>query len=136
MNECINNLQKSTLNKLVAEQKEELKGKWFLFLRNEKSLSSSAADDLKKKRRFELKDQGTASLMKEYLRNIYKLVDSYDLARTAFLLWSEKAEGAGLHCLEQMAKTIRRRIDGLLDYWKHAKLTRTSQEGFKKISSD
>jgi len=129
MNECMNNLRKSTMNKLEAEQKKELKGKRFLLLRNEENLSSEAADDLKRLR-FEFKDLGTASMMKEYLRNIYKLADSYDLARTAFLLWSEKAEASGIHCLKQMAKTIRRRLDGLLAYWKHAKLTSASQEGF------
>jgi len=129
MNERMNNLRRNTMNKLEEEQKKELKGKRFLLLRNEESLSDDAADELKKLR-FEFKDLGTASLMKEYLRNIYKLANSYELARTAFLLWCEKAEASGIHCLKQMAKTIRRRIDGLLAYWKHAKLTSASQEGF------
>jgi len=129
MNERMNNLRRSTMNKLEDEQKKELKGKRFLLLRNEENLSSEAADDLKKLR-FEFKDLGTASMMKEYLRNIYKLSDSYELARTAFLLWSEKAEASGIRCLKQMAKTIRYRLDGLLAYWKHAKLTSASQEGF------
>ena len=129
MNERMNNLRRSTMNKLEDEQKKELKGKRFLLLRNEENLSAEAADDLKKLR-FEFKDLGTASMMKEYLRNIYKLADSYDLARTAFLLWSEKAEASGIYCLKQMAKTIRRRLDGLLAYWKHDKLTSASQEGF------
>jgi len=129
MNERMNNLRKSTMNKLEDEQKKELKGKRFLLLRNEENLSTTAADDLKKLR-FEFKDLGTASMMKEYLRNIYKLADNYELARTAFLLWAEKAETSGIHCLKQMAKTIRRRLDGVLAYWKHAKLTSASQEGF------
>jgi transposase len=129
MNERMNNLRKSTMNKLEDEQKKELKGKRFLLLRNEENLSATAADDLKKLR-FEFKNLGTASMMKEYLRNIYKLADSHELARTAFLLWAEKAEASGIHCLKQMAKTIRRRLDGLLAYWKHAKLTSASQEGF------
>jgi len=129
MNERMNNLRKSTMNKLEEAQKKELKGKRFLLLRNEESLSDEAADDLKKLR-YEFKDLGTASMMKEYLRNIYKLADTYSLARTAFLLWCEKAEASGIHCLKQMAKTIRSRMDGLLAYWKHAKLTSASQEGF------
>ncbi len=128
MNEHMNNLRKSTMNKLKEEQKKELKGKRFLLLRNEENLSTGA--DLKKLR-FESKDLGTASLMKEYLRNIYKLADSYELARTAFLLWAEKAETSGIHCLKQMAKTIRRRLDGLLAYWKHAKLTIDKKESLK-----
>ena len=129
MNERMNNLRKSTMNKLEEEQKKELKGKRFLLLRNEENLKTSEARELSKLR-FVFKDLGTASFMKEYLRNIYRLADSYELARTAFLLWAEKAEVSGVHCLKQMAKTIRRRIDGLLAYWKHAKLTSASQEGF------
>jgi transposase len=129
MNERMNTLRKSTMNKLEENQKKELKGKRFLLLRNEENLSDEAADELKKIR-FDFKDLGTASMMKEYLRNIYKLADSYDLARTAFLLWCEKAEVSGIHCLKQMAKTIRNRLEGLLAYWNHAKLTSASQEGF------
>ena len=34
------------------------------------------------------------------LRNIYKLASCYELARTAFLLWCEKAEASGIHCLK------------------------------------
>ena len=83
-----------------------------------------------KKLRFEFEDLGAVSLMKESLRNIYKLADGWELARTAFLLWCEKAEVSGIHYLKQMAKTIRKRIEGLLGYWKHAKLTSASQEGF------
>ena len=75
MNERMNNLRRSTMNKLEDEQKNELKGKRFLLLRNEESLSSEAADDLKKLR-FQFKDIGTASMVKEDLRNIYKLADT------------------------------------------------------------
>lgn len=129
MNDRMNSLRRSTMNKLEGEQKKELKGKRFLLLRNEESLSEDAADELKKLR-FEFKELGTASLMKECLRNIYKLADTYHLAHRAFLLWCEKAEASAVHCLKQMAKTIRKRIDGLLAYWKHSKLTSASQEGF------
>jgi hypothetical protein len=37
---------------------------------------------------------------------------SYDLTRTAFLLWSEKVEASSIHCLKQMGKTIRNRLNG------------------------
>jgi len=107
----------------------ELKGKRFLLLKNEEDLSKDAAEELKKLR-FEFKELGTVSFMKECLRNIYKLADSYELARTAFMRWCEKAEVSAIHCLKQMAKTIRKRMEGLLAYWKHSKLTNASQEGF------
>lgn len=129
MNERMDALRRTTMNKLAQEQKKELKGKRFLFLRNQENLSAEAAQELKKLR-FEYEDLGTASLMKEYLRNIYKIADTIDTARTAFTLWCEKAEASTVKCLKQMAKTIRKRIDGLLAFWKHDKITNASQEGF------
>lgn len=129
MNERMDGLRKSTMNKLAEEQKKELKGKRFLFLRNQENLSIEAAEELKKLR-LEFEDLGTASLMKEYLRNIYKMADCCQTARTAFTLWCEKADVSDIHCLKQMAKTIRKRIEGLLAFWKHDRLTSASQEGF------
>lgn len=129
MNERMDKLRRSTMNKLEDEQKKELKNKRFLLLRNEESLSEEAADELKTLR-FEFADLGTTSLMKEYLRNIYKISNTYELARTAFLLWCEKAEASGIRCLKQMSKTIRRRLQGLLAYWRHNRITSASQEGF------
>lgn len=129
MNERMDGLRKSTMNKLADEQKKELKGKRFIILRNQENLSPQAAQELKKLR-FEFKDLGTASMMKEYLRNIYRMADSCELARTAFMLWCEKAEASGVACLKQMAKTIRKRIEGLVSFWKHNRITSASQEGF------
>ena len=129
MNERMDALRRKTMNKLEGEQKKELKGKRYLFLRNQESLKFEAAEELKKLR-FEYKDLGTASMMKEYLRNIYKLADGIGTARTAFELWCQKAEASTIHCLKQMAKTIRKRIDGLLAFWKYDKITNASQEGF------
>lgn len=129
MNDRMDTLRRSTMNKLEEEQKKELKGKRFLLLRNQESLSAEAADELKKLR-FEFKDLGTVSLMKECLRNVYKLAPTYELARIAFLLWCDKASASGIWCLKQMAKTIRSRLEGILAYWTHDKLTNASQEGF------
>ena len=129
MNERMDGLRRSTMNKLAEEQKKELKGKRYLLLRNQETLQSHAVEDLKRLR-FEYKDLGTASLMKEYLRNIYRLADGVSTARSAFILWCEKAEASAVGCLKQMAKTIRKRIEGLLAFWKHDRLTNASQEGF------
>jgi transposase len=129
MNDRMDNLRRITMNKLADEQKKELKGKRYLLMRNEENLSANARAELNKLR-FEFADLGTASLMKEYLRNIYKMADSCDLARTAFLLWCEKAEASGVRCLKQMARTIRKRMHGLLAFWRHNRITSASQEGF------
>ena len=129
MNERMDGVRRSTMNKLEDEQQKALKGKRYLLLRNQESLNAKAKEELEKLP-LEYKDLGTASLMKESLRNIYKIADSVSCARKAFTLWCEKAEISAVNCLKQMAKTIRRRIDGLLAFWKHDRLTNASQEGF------
>ena len=129
MNKRMDALRRSTMNKLADEQKKELKGKRYLFLRNQENLSDQAAEELAKLRLM-YADLGTASLMKEYLRNIYGMADGVATARAAFVLWCEKAEASAIHCLKQMAKTIRKRIEGLLGFWKHDRMTSASQEGF------
>lgn len=129
MNKGMDGLRRSTMNKLDDEQKKELKGKRFLLLRNQEDLSARAAKELKKLR-FEFQNLGTASMMKEYLRNIYRMADCFETARDAFTLWCDKAEISEVHCLKRMAKTIRKRMAGLLGFWKHHRLTNASQEGF------
>lgn len=129
MNERMDKLRRSTMNQLEEEQKKELKGKRYLLLRNQESLSDQAKQELKQLR-LQYTNLGTASLMKEYLRNIYRIANSLSTARKAFTLWCEKAEVSAVSCLKQMAKTIRKRMEGLLAFWKYDRLTNASQEGF------
>lgn len=129
MNERMDTLRRSTMNKLEEEQKKALKGKRFLLLRNQEDLHAKAQEELEKLR-LEYKDLGTASMMKEYLRNIYKIAESVSTARKAFTLWCAKAEASAINCLKQMAKTIRKRMAGLLAFWKYDGITNASQEGF------
>ncbi len=68
--------------------------------------------------------------MKKYLRNIYKIADSVSTARKVFTLWCERAEVSAVNCLKQMTKTVRKRMEGLLAFWKHDRMTNAIQEGF------
>ena len=129
MNDRMNSLRRSTMNNLEDEQKKELKGQRFLLLMNEENLTERSLCKLNTIREM-FKDLGTASVMKESLRNIYKLTDSSCFAKDAFMSWCEKAEVSGVACLKTMAKTIRKRIKGLVSFWDHKRLTSASQEGF------
>ena len=129
MNDRMNNLRRSTMNKLEEAQKKELKGKRMLLLRNIEDLDDHSQEELEKLR-MEFTDLGTASIMKECLRNIYSMAMDSSLARKAFELWCDKAVTSGISCLRQMAKTITKRMDGILGYWRHGSLTNASQEGF------
>jgi transposase len=129
MNDKLNSLRRTTMNQLEDDQKKELKGKRFLLLRNEETLSEDARKELDQLReRFD--GLGLASAMKEYLRNIYKIAPDAGLAKRAFERWCSMADHSEIACLKTMAKTIRRRIQGLLAYWKYNGLTSASQEGF------
>ena len=129
MNDKLNTLRRSTMNKLEEDQKKELKNKRFILLSNEESLTKKGKMELDKLRdRFG--DLGTASAMKEYLRNIYRIAPGSSIAKLAFEKWCDMAEESSIACLLTMAKTIRKRMDGLIAYWKHGFLTNASQEGF------
>jgi transposase len=129
MNDRMNNLRRSAMNKLEEAQKKELKGKRFLLIRNEEDLDHDAEGELEKLRN-EFADLGTASIMKECLRNIYKMAMDSTLARQAFELWCEKARASGIYCLKQAPKTITNRMEGILGYWRQGSLTNASQQGF------
>lgn len=129
MNERMDKLRRSTMNKLCDEQKKQLKNKRWLLLRNVENLSAEAKGELDQLRG-EFDDLGTASAMKEYLRNIYRIANGATVAKLAFEKWCAMADESGIACLKQMARTIRRRMDGLLAYWQHGYLTNASQEGF------
>ena len=129
MNDKLNNLRRSTMSKLEDEQKKELKGKRFMFIRNKESLDGNALDELEKLKE-EFEHLGTAWFMKECLRNIYLMTHNSSDARLAFKLWCDKAEASGISCLKTMAKTISSRIEGILGYWRHGSLTNASHEGF------
>jgi transposase len=68
--------------------------------------------------------------MKECLRKIYSLAPDEYMAEIAFGYWCELADESGIACLERMAKSIRRHLDGILAYWGENKLTSAGMEGF------
>ena len=68
--------------------------------------------------------------MAKHLKATYKMAMDSTLARTAFLLWCEKARVSGVGCLKRMAKTIESHLEGILGCWRHGSLTNASQEGF------
>ncbi len=129
MNEKLNVLRRKTLNQADEDMKNELKNKRSLLLKNEEDLDAEALEQLHRIR--EIFDElGVASSMKECLRRIYRMANSPELARMAFEKWCRQALASGVDALKRMAKTITRRLDGLVAYWKHNQITNASQEGF------
>ncbi len=129
MNEKLNKLRRSTFKNLEKEQQKDLKNTRFLLIKNFEDLDKDEVAKLNKLR-VVYEDLGTASMLKEYLRNIYKLADSADGAEHSFLDWCDKAYASGVACLKTMANNITQRLKGLVAYWTHMKLTSASQEGF------
>lgn len=95
MNDKMDAVRSETMNLLEEEQKKELKGYRFHFMRNEEDLKPEAANDLERLR-CEFETLGKVSYMKEYLRNIYKMATDENIAKRAFELWWEKPFLQGL----------------------------------------
>ncbi len=128
MNEKLNQVRRSTMNKLCEEDNKALKGKRFTLLKNIESLEKETINDLNNIRKQYL-NLGEMSMMKECLRNIYAIAEYEEHARIAFIRWAELALKIGIGELKTMEKTITRRLDGLVAYWKD-NITSASMEGF------
>lgn len=128
MNDKLNSVRRDTMNELCDEDKKALKGKRFSLLKNIESLSDEKKEDLNNIRKtyFTL---GEMSMMKECLRNIYSIAEYADQARTAFIRWTELAIETGISELKTMAKTITKRLNGLIAYWNDG-ITSAGMEGF------
>jgi len=128
MNDKLNSVRRETMNELCEEDKKALKGKRYFLLKNIESLSCKNKEDLNNIRKtyFTL---GEMSMMKECLRNIYSIAEYADQARTAFIRWTVLAIETGISELKTMAKTITKRLNGLIAYWENG-ITSAGMEGF------
>lgn len=98
-------------------------------MRNEEKLKPVEVKKLQELRD-KFPDLGAVDLMKERLRNIYKLAKVEDDAKLLFNEWCHDAEGSDIKELKSMAKTIRNHWDGVLAYWSTRGVTSASVEGF------
>ena len=128
MNDKLNAVRRTTMNKLEDDEKKALKGKRHTLLRNIEDITEEAKKDLDKIRKT-YHNLGEMSLMKECLRNIYIIAEWEDEARIAFMRWCTLAKEIGVTQLKTMAKTIASKLDGIIAFWKD-KITSASMEGF------
>ena len=129
MNKKLDKLRRETMNELEEEEKKKLKKKRFLYLKGEEGLTSEEKSELDALKEI-FEDLSTAHAMKEGLRSIYRTAESEADAKLLFEGWIESAKETGIACLNTMANTIRRRLDGILGYWKFNQITSASMEGF------
>lgn len=128
MNEKIDKIRRTTMARLEEEEKKQLKSKRWLFLKNIENLEDDSKKELENLRSI-YSDLGTASMLKESLRNIYSIAE-YDFeAELAFDMWCKKADETGISYLKTMAKTIRKHIEGIVAYW-NTGITNAFMEGF------
>ncbi len=129
MNDKIDAVRRKTMRDADEEMKEKLKNKRYLFLKNQENLDDDSKADLSNLKDI-FDDLGTATFMKECLRNIYSLAPDAFMAEFAFNYWCKLADETKISCLITMAKTIRSHLDGILAYWSESKLTSAGMEGF------
>ena len=124
MNDKVDKIRRSTMAKLEDEEKKKLKNKRWLFLRNIENLKDDTREELE-----DLKviynELGTASMMKEALRNIYLIAEYDDEAEFAFETWCKMAIETGISYL----KTITQNIKGILSFW-NIRISNAHMEGF------
>ena len=75
-------------------------------------------------------DLGTASALKERLRNVYSMARDPLVAEWMFADWCATAGASYIPEMRTMAKTIRTHIEGILAYWTTDGITSAPMEGF------
>lgn len=73
---------------------------------------------------------GTMTAMKESLRAIYKISQNSNDAKIGFVDWCKKADKSKIPELITMARTLRKRMEGILAFWTCNRLTSAGMEGF------
>lgn len=76
------------------------------------------------------KELGDTYLLKEALRSIYATASNALEARAAFRRWATLAVATESRVLITMAKTIRKKIHGIITYWTFDRMSNASTEGF------
>ena len=102
MNDKVDKIRRSTMGKLEEDTKEELEDLRLIY------------DDL-----------GTASMLKESLRNIYSIAEYDSEAELAFAHWCKMAVETGISYL----KTITQSLKGIISYW-NIRISNAHMEGF------
>lgn len=129
MNERINKIRRRIMAQMCEEEKKDLKGKRWHFVINRENLSDKAKKELEHCK-FLYDDLATAHMLKESLRNIYRMAEDKTTAELAFERWYAMASESGVPELESMAKTIKQHYKGILAYWDSQGITSASMEGF------
>lgn len=129
MNKKLDELRRQTMSKLDEEMKKSLKNKRFHLLKAEEKLNEEEAGELEAlKELFE--ELSTTHAMKEKLRYTYRTATNEDDARFLLEKWIKDAKDSGIACLNTMANTLTRHMEGVLGYWKFNQLTNAGMEGF------
>ena len=128
MNDKLTSLRRQTMNELEQKEKQSLKNRRWHYVRNQENLNEEAKVELKHCNDI-FEDLGTAYWLKESLRNIYSICDTYDDAKIGFQRWCDLAIESNISQLKTMAKTISSKLEGILSFWKTG-ITSASMEGF------
>ena len=133
MTEAVNEVRRreyAGLMKEEAEDREALKGKRYLLLRNNKDLGDSEKEDVKSLiSRF--KDLGRTYIQKETLRGVWGMEKKYD-ARMYLLRWLKESRETKIKELVAVAEMMERHMEGILN-WYDSKISNGVMEGFNSV---
>ena len=129
MIEKLDNVRKRVTSTLDEEQHKVIKGFRFAFLRNQEDLSPDSRIILGNIRK-QFHELNEIYTFKEALRSIYRQAKDESEAGFAFGNWCNMANMTNVNELKSMAKTIMKRLQGLITYWKYDGISNSHMEGF------
>ena len=129
MNDKLDHVWRRVTAKLDTVQQKQLKGLRFIFLKNNEDIPEIAQNILRNLRGT-FQELGDTYMFKEALRTIYRVAQDAYQAALAFHRWCKLAEETLVPELKTMAKTIRDRLGGIVNYWTFGHISNASMEGF------
>ena len=128
VNDGLDKVRRSTMEKLEEEQRQSLKKQRYLFLRNAEDLAPAAKEHLEIIKSIS-RDLGTMHTMKEDVRAIYSTTINSLEAKCQLKQWIVSARKCSIEVLTRISNTIERRLDGITAFW-DTRLSNSHMEGF------
>ncbi len=129
MNDKLSKLRRQVQNDADAQGKKAIKGTRWVLLKNPENLREDRDEQKRLQAALDLnKPLATAYYMKEELRQFYRQ-DSRCEAAALLDDWCARADASGVIVLKEMAATLRKHREGILNYYIH-RISTGPLEGF------
>jgi transposase len=128
MNRKLESLRHKEFHDAANANRDVIKGSKYLLLKNDENLDPKRNEKERLEKVLAMnKNLNTAYVLKESMR-LFWTFDTREKAESNVRSWIRQAGASGIGILTNLAKTIERHIEGILNYYDHDKMTSAAIE--------